>query len=138
MPEGRGHAHTPDVEGPLTYGVMAAETIAYLDEVVGGSAHLVGWSDGAVVALLVAMQRADLARRMVLIGQYYNSDGRAPDSPVIRLINTPEGARFLRGMYDPFTPDGPEHFPVVYAKMLGAQCCGSRRPRRRSAGDLAR
>lgn len=118
VPERRGHGHTPDVEGPFSYGVMAADTVAYLDEVVGGSAHLVGWSDGAVVALLVAMQRADLARRMVLVGQYYNSDGRVPDSSILRLINTPEGAGFLREMYDPFTPDGPEHFPVVYAKML--------------------
>ena len=27
-PERRGHAHTPDVEGPLTYQVMADDTIA--------------------------------------------------------------------------------------------------------------
>ena len=54
VPERRGHAHTRDVEGPLSYGVMADDTVAYLDRVVGGPAHLVGWSDGAVVALLVA------------------------------------------------------------------------------------
>jgi pimeloyl-ACP methyl ester carboxylesterase len=46
LPERRGHAHTPDVEGPLTYEVMAADTVAYLEGVVGGPAHLVGWSDG--------------------------------------------------------------------------------------------
>ena len=36
VPERRGHAHTPDVPGPLTYGVMADDTAAYLDDVVGG------------------------------------------------------------------------------------------------------
>jgi pimeloyl-ACP methyl ester carboxylesterase len=54
LPERRGHAHTPDVPGPLTYLVMADDTVAYLEAVVGGPAHLVGWSDGAVVALLNA------------------------------------------------------------------------------------
>ena len=52
---------------------MAGDTIAYLDQEVGAPAHLVGWSDGAVVALLVAQRRPDLVRRMVLIGQYDNS-----------------------------------------------------------------
>ena len=42
VPERRGHAHTPDVEGPLTYDAMADDTVAYLDGVVGGPAHLVG------------------------------------------------------------------------------------------------
>jgi len=69
VPERRGHAHTGDVDGPLSYGVMADDTAAYLDEVVGGPAHLVGWSDGAVVGLLVARRRPDLVDRLVLIGQ---------------------------------------------------------------------
>ena len=74
VPERRGHAHTQDVAGPLTYDVMAGDTIAYLEAVLDdGPAHLVGWSDGAVVALLVAQRRPDLAARLVLIGQYYNS-----------------------------------------------------------------
>jgi hypothetical protein len=33
---------------------MADDTVACLDGVVGGPAHLLGWSDRAVVALLVA------------------------------------------------------------------------------------
>jgi pimeloyl-ACP methyl ester carboxylesterase len=49
---------------------MAADTVAYLE------AEVDGWSDGAVVALLVALRRPDLVGRMVLIGQYCNSSGR--------------------------------------------------------------
>jgi hypothetical protein len=30
----------------LIYQVMADDTVAYLDGVVGGPAHLVGWNDG--------------------------------------------------------------------------------------------
>ena len=118
VPERRGHAHTPDVDGPLTYNVMAEDTIAYLEVVAGGRAHLVGWSDGAVVALLVAQRRPDLVWRMVLIGQYYNSSGRVPGSDLDRWLRTEEAKDFLRQGYDPVSPDGPGHFPVVYAKTL--------------------
>ena len=81
--------------------VMAADTIAYLDAEVGGPAHLVGWSDGAVVALLVALKRPDLVGRLVLIGQYYNSSGRVPGSDLDRFLHTGEAKDFLRQGYDP-------------------------------------
>lgn len=118
VPERRGHAHTPDVEGPLSYSVMADDTVAYLEQEVGAPAHLVGWSDGAVVALLVAQRRQDLVARMVLIGQYYNSSGRAGGDDLVAYLNSPEAITFLRRGYDPVSPDRPDHFPVVHAKML--------------------
>jgi pimeloyl-ACP methyl ester carboxylesterase len=95
------------------------DTVAYLDGVVGGPAHLVGWSDGAVVALLVAQRRPDLVDRLVLIGQYYNSSGKVTGGLVDRLIGGGDQAMgYLRAEYDRVSPDGPEHFPVVYAKTL--------------------
>jgi pimeloyl-ACP methyl ester carboxylesterase len=97
---------------------MAADTVAYLDAEAGGHAHLVGWSDGAVVALLVALRRPDLVGRLVLIGQYYNSSGRVPGSRLDQLIRTAEAKEFLRRAYAPVSPDGPEHFEVVYAKTM--------------------
>jgi pimeloyl-ACP methyl ester carboxylesterase len=119
VPERRGHAHTPDVDGPLTYAVMAADTVAYLDEIVQAPAHLIGWSDGAVVGLLVAMQRPDLVARLVLIGQYYNSGGRASGHLIDTLTSRDESMLgFLRAGYDPYSPDGPEHFEVVYEKTV--------------------
>jgi pimeloyl-ACP methyl ester carboxylesterase len=118
VPERRGHAHTPDIDGPLTYAAMAEDTIAYLDQELPAGAHLVGWSDGAVVALLVAQRRPDLVHRMVLIGQYYNSAGKVTGTVLDEFLESPEAMGFLRAGYDPFSPDGPEHFPVVYEKTL--------------------
>jgi pimeloyl-ACP methyl ester carboxylesterase len=118
-PERRGHAHTADVDGPITYAAMAADTIAYLDTVLGRRAHLIGWSDGAVVAVLVAIERPDLVDRMVLIGQYYNSAGKADTGLFDAFVEHREGAmRFLRAGYDSVSPDGPAHFEVVFDKML--------------------
>ena len=98
---------------------MADDTVAYLDGVVGGPAHLVGWSDGAVVGLLVAQRRPDLVDRLVLIGQYYNSSGRVTGGLTDQLTaGGDQVLAFLRGGYDPVSPDGPGHFPVVYAKTM--------------------
>jgi pimeloyl-ACP methyl ester carboxylesterase len=118
VPERRGHAHTPDVEGPLTYSVMADDTVAYLEQEVGAPAHLVGWSDGAVVALLVAQRRPDLVARMVLIGQYYNSAGKVAGDDLVAYLNSPEAITFLRRGYDRISPDCPDHLSVVHAKMM--------------------
>jgi len=61
-PERRGHGRTPDVAGPITYDVMAQDTIAFLELVVGQPADLVGCSAGAVAALKVALARPDLRK----------------------------------------------------------------------------
>jgi pimeloyl-ACP methyl ester carboxylesterase len=118
LPERRGHAHTADIDGPITYALMAGDTIAYLETVLDRPAHLVGWSDGAVVALLVARARPDLVDRLVLIGQYYNSSGRPADSELDAALHSAEARSYLRQAYDPVSPDGPEHFEVVLAKLL--------------------
>ena len=44
LPERRGHGHTADVAGPITIELMAQDTAAFLDEVVGSRVRLVGYS----------------------------------------------------------------------------------------------
>ena len=48
--------------GPITYEVMRDDTIACIEALGIAGAHLVGWSDGGIVALLVAIERPDLRR----------------------------------------------------------------------------
>ncbi|GAB2699338.1 alpha/beta fold hydrolase [Nocardia thraciensis] len=74
----RGHGRTPDVPGPLSYDLMAEDMIAFLEQVVGAPADLVGYSDGANVALLVARQRPDLVGRVVSLSGNYHHDGLIP------------------------------------------------------------
>jgi pimeloyl-ACP methyl ester carboxylesterase len=57
--------------------------------------------------------------RLVLIGQYYNSSGKVAGGLVDQLTGGGEELMgWLRAEYDQVSPDGPEHFPVVYAKAL--------------------
>ena len=113
-PERRGHGHTPDVPGPITYQLMADETIAFLEKVVGEPADLVGHSDGAFVAMLAAMQRPELVNRLVLISGGFSKEGEAaPDME----WNVDEIAAFLAPAYGEVSPDGEEHFRVVATKI---------------------
>lgn len=64
-PERRGHGRTPDVDGPITFELMADDTIRFLEQVVGAKTRLVGCSDGAIVALLVALRRPELVSHLV-------------------------------------------------------------------------
>ncbi|MFH8989590.1 alpha/beta fold hydrolase [Streptomyces sp. NPDC017940] len=113
-PERRGHGHTPDVEGPITYQLMADDTVAFLEEVVGEPADLVGHSDGALVAMLVAMRRPDLVKRAVLISGGFNKAGEAaPDAE----WDVDAIFEFLGPTYAEVSPDGLEHFRVVATKI---------------------
>jgi pimeloyl-ACP methyl ester carboxylesterase len=117
-PERRGHGHTPDVEGPYSYGVMTDDTIAFLDEVVGGPAHLVGWSDGGHIGLRVAAKRPDLVTKLVAISAHFARDGAQPGMTEALAASTgddPQNA-FLRSMFEALSPDGPGHWPVFFEK----------------------
>jgi pimeloyl-ACP methyl ester carboxylesterase len=112
-PERRGHGHTPDVEGPITFEAMAADTVRFLESVVGGPAHVAGCSDGATVALLVALRRPDLVRRLVLIAGVFHHDGWYPGV----IEDEAEPPEFMARSYGEVSPDGVEHFPVVAEKL---------------------
>lgn len=115
-PDRRGHGRTPDVDGPISYGLMAQDTIAFLEAVVGGRAHVVGCSDGAVVALLVALHRPDLVQRLVFVAGVFHRDGWLPGvleaDPAV-----PEVPDFLAASYAEVSPDGAEHSAVVAVKL---------------------
>ena len=114
LPERRGHGHTPDVDGPITYQLMTDDTIAFIDQVVGEPADLVGHSDGAFVAMQVAMQRPDLVKRLVMISGGFDKSGEAmPDMEWDVKALT----QFLGPAYGEVSPDGVAHFPVVATKI---------------------
>jgi len=118
LPERRAHGHTPDVEGPLSYHDMAQDTIDFLSSVVGGQAHLLGWSDGGIVALLVAIERPELVRKIVVTWTHFKP---APQIGPPEGLDEPDAdapeMEIFRSMYEAAPPDGPEHWPIVVGKM---------------------
>jgi pimeloyl-ACP methyl ester carboxylesterase len=110
----RGHGRTPDRPGGFHYDEMAEETIAFL-EYVAEPSHLIGHSDGGVVALLTAMRRPDLVKRAVLVGANFHYDGLVAASDF--ALEGPEFDAWARD-YAEISPDGIDHARDVVQKAL--------------------
>jgi pimeloyl-ACP methyl ester carboxylesterase len=110
-PEQRAHGHTPDVAGPISYELMAQDTVMFIDSVIGQPVYLLGYSDGAVVALMVARQRPDLVRRLAFVAGVFHRDGWQEG------VLDGEPPEFLRQSYGEASPDGIGHYDVVAAKL---------------------
>jgi pimeloyl-ACP methyl ester carboxylesterase len=117
VPDRRGHGRTPDVDGPITYDVMADDTIALMDDLATGPAHLVGWSDGGDIGLLVAIKRPDLVRKLVVMGANFSAAGLTPEAAAAFEPEAPTTVvPVMRDMWKEAAVD-PERFDVVFEKM---------------------
>jgi pimeloyl-ACP methyl ester carboxylesterase len=112
-PERRAHGRTPDTDGFITFGVMAADTIRFIEEAVGGPTRLLGVSDGAIVALLVALHRPDLVNRLVFAAGVFHHDGWWPQA----IDPNEDPPEFFKASYAELSPDGPSHYRVVVEKL---------------------
>lgn len=110
----RAHGRTADTDGEITFEMMADDTIHFIQQVIGKPAKLVGYSDGAVVALLVALKRPDLVERLVCIAGVYNANGWI-NGGVLKHDEVPP--QFLADSYAEISPDGKDHYPVVVKKI---------------------
>jgi pimeloyl-ACP methyl ester carboxylesterase len=81
--------------------MMAQDTVRFLETVVGRPARLLGCSDGAVVALLVALRRPDLVTRLVFVAGVFHHDGWIPDA----TDPANEPPEFLADPYAELSPD---------------------------------
>ena len=95
---------------------MARDTIAFVEAVPAAPVDLVGCSDGATVALLVAWLRPDLVKRLVFVCGVFHHEGWLPGA--IELDE--EADAFLGDWYGEVSPDGREHRPVVMAELYVA------------------
>jgi pimeloyl-ACP methyl ester carboxylesterase len=118
-----GHGRTADDGEPFSYARMSECTVGFMESLGLKATSLVGWSDGAVVALLVAISRPDLVRRIVSVSGCFNTSYLSASARDWLKAATPESfrrdlPRAVRN-YDMTTPpDGPTHFPVFFEKTM--------------------
>jgi len=97
---------------------MAADTAAFIEALGIGPAHLVGWSDGASVALYVALQRPELVQKVICMGAPAWFDGLTPKAQVdaqnLSLEHLPPS--MIQAHRD-LSPDGPDHLPIFFDKI---------------------
>jgi pimeloyl-ACP methyl ester carboxylesterase len=125
-PDRRGHGRTADVEGPYTYRGMVDETAAVLEAVAAMPADVVGFSDGADIALELAVRRPELVRAIVAISGNLDADGLEP--AMLERLEAPDpdspGLQPIREAYVERSPDGPGHWATFHAKVCAMGAAG--------------
>ena len=107
-----GQGRSPDAKGSFHFDFQTAEAIAYLEDVVKAPAHLIGWSDGGIISLLVAIKRPDLVHSIVLIGANFHYDSTDYNFPF-----TPPTEEEL-AKYSKISPDPVNTLVAKTKKML--------------------
>jgi pimeloyl-ACP methyl ester carboxylesterase len=110
----RGHGHSPDGPWELSYAGMAQDTAAIIEQLRVGPVDVVGHSDGADIALILARDHPQLVRRVVVSGANLRSDMQPSEEKFQALA-----ARlppWFRSDYARVSPDGADHFMAMLAK----------------------
>jgi pimeloyl-ACP methyl ester carboxylesterase len=115
-PDSRGHGRSTDGEGPLHYQRMADDMVALLDALDVRQVDIVGWSDGGIIGLILAMQHPARVGRLVTSGANYHFDGLSAPIPDDLSPDAGELAG-ARRFYQLVAP-APEHWPVVFGKLV--------------------
>jgi pimeloyl-ACP methyl ester carboxylesterase len=117
-PEEQGHGHTADIERPLSFEQMADDTAALLEQLGVGNADILGFSNGGMVALQLAIRHPRLVRRLIVCSSFYSHAGLAPelrqgfDHATVENMPRP-----LREAYQAVAPH-PEALPIFVAKTV--------------------
>jgi pimeloyl-ACP methyl ester carboxylesterase len=117
--EQAGHGHSPDVDGPMTYDRFTEDTAALLGQLGLKKVDVVGWSDGAIEALMLAVRHPDLVRRVVATGANVDPSGVSQEATDWARKAKPSDV-FSAGpdsYYGRHSEDGAAHAPVIGAKL---------------------
>jgi pimeloyl-ACP methyl ester carboxylesterase len=74
-PEQVGQGHSPDIDAPLSYAAMMEDTAALLQQLHIADIDVVGWSDGGILALMLAIHYPQLVHSVVVSGTNISPDG---------------------------------------------------------------
>ncbi|WP_225733628.1 alpha/beta fold hydrolase [Pseudoclavibacter sp. CFCC 13611] len=134
-----GHGRSADVAEAFDYDRGVDDVLAYLNAMGVDQAHVVGYSDGAIIGLLLAMRHPQRVRSLVAISanldpSAFHMGDEAGSSPEPESQPGPEpepepepeaqpeqptvepGSE--RDWYQRLSPDGPEHVDVVLDKLM--------------------
>jgi pimeloyl-ACP methyl ester carboxylesterase len=85
--DSRGHGRSTFDEQPINYALMASDVIALMDYLQIERANLVGWSDGGIIGLYMAIHHPERLNKVVAYGANYNPSGLNPDIDTNARVN---------------------------------------------------
>jgi pimeloyl-ACP methyl ester carboxylesterase len=77
--DSRGHGRSTFDEQPISYDLMAADVVALLDHLGVERADVVGWSDGGIIGLELAIEQPERVNRIVAYGANADPSGVRAD-----------------------------------------------------------
>ena len=89
--DSRGHGRSTLGARPLGYELMERDVIAVMDALGLGKADVVGWSDGAIIGLVMAMKEPARVGKLFAFGANMNVDGLNPLgalAPILPKVET--------------------------------------------------
>jgi len=90
-PDQVGQGRTPEVPGPLSYTAMMEDTAALFNLLKLKHVDVVGFSDGGILALMLAIRHPELVRRLVVSGVNIAPEGlNAEDLEELRATQIPK------------------------------------------------
>jgi pimeloyl-ACP methyl ester carboxylesterase len=102
-PDLRAHGRSTDSDAPLSYALMADDMLKLLDKLEIDRTDVVGWSDGGIIGLDLAMNHPERVGRLVTIGANFDVEGllykpafngKIPPTPGFYKRNSPDPARW--------------------------------------------
>jgi pimeloyl-ACP methyl ester carboxylesterase len=107
--DSRGHGRSTRSDQPYSYALMADDYVALLDYLKIDKTALVGWSDGAIIGLDIAMRHPERLSRLFAFGANYTVEGwnASADDPVFNAAIARTGKDYARlsptpGEFDAF------------------------------------
>ena len=99
--DSRGHGRSPYNGGPLTYAQLADDVLALLDLLGVERAHLVGWSDGGIIGIDLALRHPERLRKVVAFGANadlggYRTDTSDDEGAIISAFGAHNGPDYAR------------------------------------------
>jgi pimeloyl-ACP methyl ester carboxylesterase len=73
--DSRGHGRSSFDDRPISYELMASDVLGLMDHLSIDKASIVGWSDGAIIGLELAMHHPERLDKVVAYGANFDSSG---------------------------------------------------------------
>jgi pimeloyl-ACP methyl ester carboxylesterase len=77
--DSRGHGRSTRDAQPYSYDLMADDVVALMDVLKIDKASIIGWSDGGIIGLDIAIRHPERIDKLFAFGANYNLSGLKPD-----------------------------------------------------------
>jgi pimeloyl-ACP methyl ester carboxylesterase len=119
--DSRGHGRSTRSTQPYSYDLMSSDVLALLDYLKVPKADLVGWSDGGIIGLDIAIRHPERLNRLYAYGANSDLNGMKPDfekSPTFAAFIERAGTEYQKLSK---TPDQYKAFGEQVSKMWATQ-----------------